>query len=344
MRNVDVRFVRMRRGADAGEIYPIGSPTLRMSDSGDIKTSLRGTFAIDPAADWLLDRIRPELIIDGTIYPLGIYLPATVDTREDEQTKSQTIEAYDQSWLVRDTVDPGFIQVDSGQNYITAIKNLLNTCGVSVILETPTSATIQETRLDWGRCASYLTPVNDLLNEISYKTLWFNSGGAAVLEPVAAPTAENIQHTLDSSNVKSLVLPGLTSKTDYFSAPNQFVVVCANPDKSGDMVATAVNDNPASPLSTLRRGRTITKLEKVDNIDSQEMLEAYAKRLRDESMWTGMRYTVQTALLPGFGVADVTALQYGDVMAICIEHGWTMELKSGGTMTHNLEQVVVAIG
>lgn len=346
MRTVDVRFVRIRNGADAGLIFPLesGTPVLRMSDSADIKMSLRGEFAIDPAADWLRDRIRPELIINGIVYPLGIFLPATVEVHEDEQTRSQSIEAYDQCWLVRDTVGVGYPRVNSGTNYIEAVKTFVTAAGITQILATPTDTTVTESRYDWGRCASYLLPVNDLLAEINYKGLWFNGAGAAVLEPAAVPTAENIQHVLDDKNIQSLVLPGITSKTDVFSAPNSFLVMCSNPDKTGDMWYTATNDNPSSPLSTVRRGRTITKFVKVKNIGSYDLLRAYAERLRNESMWTGVKYTVQTALLPGFGVSDVTALKYGDIADICVEHEWQMELKPGGTMTHELEKVVVAIG
>lgn len=346
MRKVDVRFVRVRDGADAGLIYPLESstPVLRMSDSADIKTSLRGEFAIDPAADWLRDRIRPELIIDGTVYPLGIYLPATVEVHEDEQTRSQSIEAYDQCWLVRDKVSVGFVRIESGTKYIDALEGLLSASGITQVLSTPIDATVTESRYDWGRGASYLLTANDLLSEINYKPLWFNNEGSAVLEPAAVPTAENIQHVLDSENIQSLVLPGITQKTDIFSAPNSFLVICSNPDKSQDYVVTRTNENPSSPLSTARRGRTITKVVKVKNIGSYELLVAYAERLRNESMWTGIKYTVQTALLPGFGVSDVTALKYGDIADICVEHEWQMELKTGGTMTHELEKVVVAIG
>ena len=61
-------------------------------------------------------------------------------------------------------------------------------------------------------------------------------------------------------------------------------------------------------------------------------------------MLTGETIRVSTALLPGYGVADVTAIHYGELSAVCVERGWTMQLAPGGTMTHELERVVASIG
>ena len=82
----------------------------------------------------------------------------------------------------------------------------------------------------------------------------------------------------------------------------------------------------------------------VDNLGSQEELQAYANRIRNESMITGETITVQTGILPGFGVNDVTALSYGDTFAVCLERAWSMDLSVGGKMTHTLEKVVVNLG
>lgn len=345
-RTVDFRYIIMRGGADFGQIYPLqsGAPTLRMDDAGAIKTSLSGAFAPAPAANFLTDEIRPELIIDGTPYPLGVFLPASVRETEDESTKGLQLECYDRCWRVDTVTTETILSLAAGTNYLTAIKSLLAAAGISIIVETPTTATLTERREDWDVGTSYLTIVNDLLSEINYNPLWFDAAGSAILEPASVPTAENIEHTLDASNVKSLLLPSLSRETDVYSAPNVFLCVCSNPDKSGPMRAVAENTNPQSPLSIQRRGRRIMKVVRVNNIASQEELQAYTNRLRDESMIGGETVTVQTALLPGFGVADVTALHYGEINAVCIERAFDMELRVGGTMTHRLERVVTNLG
>ena len=61
-------------------------------------------------------------------------------------------------------------------------------------------------------------------------------------------------------------------------------------------------------------------------------------------MITGETIIANTGLLPGYGVDDVTSIKYGDLLAVCIERAYTMELTLGGMMSHTLEKVVVNLG
>ena len=345
-RAVDLRFKLLRKGAEYGELYALesGTPVLRMNDSGDIKTSLSGEFVTAPDANWLTDEIKPILVVDGEDHPLGVFLPATVKSVEDETTKSVRIEAYDRCWLLRDCRTEGFFYIARGTNYLTPIKQLLSRAGVALCIETPTSLTLATDREDWEIGTSYLSIINQLLSEINYKPLWFDSEGYAILEPYRAPVAANIRHTLDNDTVKSLLLPEISREMDVYSTPNVFICVVSSADRAAVMIAKAENNNPSSPISIARRGRRITGIYRVDNIASQAELQAYADRLCNESLLTGETISVQTALLGGYGVADIVALRYGDLSDLCVEHGYSMELKPGGTMTHNLERVVVNLG
>jgi hypothetical protein len=344
-RTVDFRYIVVRNGADFSELQPIrnGEPLIYMDESAEIKMSLSGDFAQNDAVNWLTDQIRPELEINGIRKPLGVFLPATVTPMSDESTRSVHVEAYDRCWLVRDNYTETILHFAAGAKYTTIVKQLLTVSGVVTMIVTPSNAVLAEAREDWGIGTSLLTIVNDLLAEINYNPLWFDASGAAVVEPASVPTAENIDHTLDNSEVKSMLLPQLRREADIYSAPNVFRCVVSNADKSAAMVATAENNNLQSPLSIARRGRRIVKVVNVDNIASQAELQAYADRLRNESLFTGETITVKTALLPDYGVADVVALHYDDVAAICIDRAWTMELRVGGSMTHTLERVVIAL-
>lgn len=345
-RTVDFNYVIMRNGADFTKLQPIPEavPILMMSESTEIKMSLSGSFVCDDAINWLTDQIRPEIVIDGVTSPLGVYLPATVIPSEDESTRSVQVEAYDRCWLVRDNYNEDRLHFAAGANYIDTVRQLLTSAGIVSVIATPSSATFAEDREDWDIGTSLLTIVNDLLAEINYNPLWFNAQGIAILEPASVPTAANIKHTLDSDNIRSLLLPSISRETDVYQAPNVFRCIVSNADKSGPMVATSENVSPQSPLSIQRRGRRIVSVHRLNNIASQAELQAYADRLRNESLITGETINVKTALLPGFGVADVVALHYGDISALCIERAWSMQLKVGGAMTHKMERVVIALG
>lgn len=362
MRTIDFAYHVLRNNAFFGFLHaPMDrGNVLRMDDSGEIKMSLSGTFSpfvtdVDGnpvEADFLSDEIRPMLIVDGTEHALGVYGVANAVPTETGGVQRLQVEAFDRCWKVRDHYTESRIHIEAGTSYITAIEGLLIEAGITIILATPTNAVLAEAREDWEIGTSYLTIVNQLLGEINYNQLWFTPEGNAVLEPASVPTAENIEHTmsdmpeelLDGAVKIDRMLPSITRETDVYSAPNVFLCIVSNPDKSGPMKAKAENTNPQSPLSIQRRGRRIMKVERVDNIASQAELQAYADRLRNESMIGGETIRVTTALQPGYGVADVVAIKYGDLNAICIERAFSMELSVGGKMTHELERVVYHLG
>ena len=343
-RELEFKYTVLRNGADYCNIDPVFGtmPTISMQDSGEIKTSLAGVF-YDPGdkVDWLTDEIQPIIIIDGVEHKLGIYLPGTVECAEDNTSKTVSIEAYDRCWRVQTRCAETLRYFAQGLNYLDVVVSLLTDAGITSVAKVSTTHSLTEGREDWNIGATNISIVNELLAEINYKQLWFDADGAARLEPAAQATAENIQHILDDTNIKSLMLPGIRKSTDIYAAPNVFLCVCSNADKSGPMSAIAENTNPQSALSIARRKRRITQVVNVNNIASQTELESYAKRLVTSSMMRGETVNVETCLLPGYGVNDVVGLRYGDFMAICVEKAWTMTLGIGGTMQHTLERVII---
>lgn len=343
-RTVDFNFVIVRNGADYTTISPVKAPKIKCNRSGRIKTSFSGTFVYNEAVNWLTDIIRPEIVIDGEPHSLGVFIPATVRREKTDTQELVTIEAYDRCWFVMDNYAEAPVYFASGTLYLDAINQILASCGIALISQVDNTAAFAEAREDWNTGTSYLEVVNQLLSEINYKPLWFDAKGVAVLEPFSDPIAENVQHTFNNSNVKSLILPRITRGTDLYKTPNVFLCVCSNPDKAGEMTATSKNTNPQSPLSIDRRGRKITTVIQVDNIASQEELQKYADNLRNQSMFSGETISISTALLPGFGVGDIVSLLYDDISTICIEQAWEMRLEVGGEMNHTLERVVVNLG
>ena len=354
MRTLDIYFKLLRNGVDFAEIFADDDSTPSLHQSGDkeLKISLSGVFlpyAVDASGrtiepNWLKDEIKPIMVIDGVQHDLGIYLVGSSEPETNETCKLLRIEAYDRCLRLKTTNSDDLIHFSAGTNYLDAIEQLLTEAGITTVVKTPNASTISEDREDWDIGTSYLTIINQLLGEINYNQLWFSSNGAAVLEPKSVPTAQNIDHRFDAGDPDTLIIPGMSRKNDIFDAPNYFICICSNADKSGPLVATAENANPQSPLSTVSRGRRITKVVRVNNIASQEALQIYVNSLRDESMITGETIKVTTALRPGFGVGDVSAIHYDDVDAICIESDWDMELKTGGNMSHTLQRVVYNIG
>lgn len=65
------------------------------------------------------------------------------------------------------------------------------------------------------------------------------------------------------------------------------------------MTAVSVNDSPLSPVSTVRRGRKIcAPVQFVEDIASREELQAFADRLRAESLLASETAEFETAPFP----------------------------------------------
>ena len=367
LRQVSFRYNLLRAGAFYARLRAVEdtAPHVRMQDDAQIKMSFSGTFS-PVAADvdgrpmeinWLTDEIQPVMVVNGLPYPLGVFIPTTQSVSA-ETVSRVSIQAYDRCQRVLDTNSALPVYWPRGTLYLDAVEQLLSAAGITTVFTTPNEAAFAEPREDWPAGTPYLTIVNDLLAEINYKTLFFDANGAAVLEPASIPEASQIRHTLDDADPETLVVLPITRTNDVFSAPNKFIVFCANPDKSENMIAVAVNDNPQSPISTVRRGREIVRVSTVDNIASQAELQAYAERLRNDSLLTGETVSVSTGLIPGWEVGDAVALHQRPrawiehtkrgkrlvtdpgFNAIGVSRSYDMELRPGGKMRHTIERVV----
>lgn len=189
---------------------------------------------------------------------------------------------------------------------------------------------------------SRLEIVNQLLDEINYTPIWFDGDGWARIAPMATPDAAH--STLSYGGTGRTVRRVRTAanrETDAFGAPNVFIVICGNPDYDAPMRAVAVNDSPLSALSTVRIGQRIAEVVKVDNIASQEALQAYADRLRMQSVMRGQVVEIETPVYPGHGCGDIVTLNHPVFGGIWRETGWSATLSPEGIMTHKLERVVL---
>lgn len=343
-RYVDVRFDLLRSGAKYTELHPVTAPVLTASADAAIKSSIYGEFYADSSADYLTDELRPVLVIDGQEHPLGVFSVASYTQSTNDTRSTVSLSGYDRCWTVQSTRTENVLHLSQGSSYIEVIRQLLLYCGISLVVATANPSVLSTDREDWDLGTDYLTIINSLLSEINYNDLWFDTAGYARIEPKAAIVSNNIRHTFDEKNVKNMILPRKTVTSDIFSAPNVFICICDNPDYSKPLVAVATNDNPASALSVPRRRRRISEVVKVNNIASLSELEAYAQLLVRDSMMSVDTVEIQTALLPGYGVNEVAAINYGSTQGLCLETGYTMELTTGGTMQHTLRMVSYNIG
>lgn len=320
------------------------APNVYTDKNAKIKSSFAGTFLYDPNINYLSDELQPTISINGVENSLGIFRITTYKETTEEDGRWVAIEAYDRSWKLSTIKTEGIKHFSAGSSYITIVRQMLTEAGISLVIATPSEATLQTDREDWQIGTDYLTICNALLDEINYDPIWFDANGVARLTPHETPNASNIDHQYSTTDIRFRAPVGLSAsqENDFFDAPNVFVAICSNPDLDAPMVARAENDNPSSSISTFKRGQKITKVVKVDNIASQSALQAYVENIRNQSMLGTKTITFQSLAEPGHGIGDVIAIDHPTIGGIYEETGWYIELKEGSMMKHTAKRAVIA--
>ena len=342
MRSVKYRVDVLRGNVPFSQMHFSSPPSIYMDAEAEIKLTMRGEFLKSEIADYIRDEIRPVMILDGIEYPLGVYRIGTVrETVNAAGVHRESIEAYDRavmlSWAKTEQRDFWA----AGTPYDNVIQHYLTAAGIIQAVVVPSAAVLQSDREDWDIGTSYLTIINTLLAEINYNSLWFDLTGTARVEPYTAPNATNIAHRYGAEDGVTVLRPEYASQVDVFAQPNVFIAILENPEYPEPLIATAVNDTPASRLSTISRGIRIPQVYKVDNIASAEELQTYVNRLRDESMQLSEIVEIQTANMPNHNAGDVIALTHPDLTGLFREISWSMTLQAGALMSHTIQRVVV---
>lgn len=318
------------------------APTIEMDSETEIKSSFQGTLIHCPDYDPLKDELQPVIVIDGRETPLGIFACATQSTSWDRETRFINIEAYDRCWRVKSTRTETVLHFSAGTKYIAVVEQLLTSAGIGLVVKTDTAAVLPADREDWDIGTDHLTIINDLLKEINYNPLWFDAEGYAHIEPYKAPSSAFIQRHYSARDIRRLpMLPGGEEETDIFSAPNVFICMCSNADRSTSLVATAVNDSPLSSKSVFRRGRRIVEVIKVNQIADQAALQAYADRIRTESMMSTRALTFYVPAEGGHGMQDVISIDHPDFGGIYMEAGWSLTMAPGEGMAIKAKRTVM---
>lgn len=291
--------------------------------------------------DWQADRIKPWyrlLMPDGGYaeWPLGVFLLAT--TRR-QRGGIRPVVAYDQTLVLLDDKVTTRYTVTATTNIVTAILSVLTGAGITAVDYTATTETMPVDR-DWPPGTTKLRIVQDLLNMISYRSIYFNGSGRAVLVPYQRPDqrSEEYEYATDSL---SLLSPDFDHELDLFSIPNIWKLVVGEPDRTV-LTSEYTNDEASSPTSTITRGRNIVDYRERVEATSQDALDDLAEQLAFEASQVYESIEVHTAAMPHHEDSDLLKLTHSgaDVDAKFVETQWDLECKAGSKMKHRMRRVV----
>lgn len=295
--------------------------------------------------DWLTHRIKPYARLhlppyaddDWVEWPMGVFLLSS-PTRQSDVTGSvvRDVTGYDQLQVYLDDKTDDRYTISASASCIDTVVTLLG----SVEKVVAASSATLPADMEWEPGTPKLTIINNLLSAVNYQSLSFDEDGRAVVTPYVSPSSRTEEYVYEESDT-SLLIPDTEQALDLFSVPNKWVLVVSNPDQPL-IVGTYTNANPASPTSTVRRGRTIVDYRTEQNAVDQSTLDAKAERLAFEAsqVYESLRFT--SGLNPLHSGNDVYRIRYAAlaVNSAYSEAEWSVTLQAGARMTHRARRVV----
>lgn len=333
----------------------VESCTVTQNWLADIKRTcdlvLKDTGNINYASGTLQPYVRlllpPYGVNDWVEWPQGIFLlssPSRVTNTVGAVTREVT--GYDLlQGLSDDIVNPRYA-LGAGFSYYTQAYLLLQ----SSYLQTnyglgfvgANNTTTCPLSMEWPPGTSKLEIINSLLSAINYNSVYVDEDGYFQFQPYVLPAVRTSEYTY-ADNAQGLMLPDMEQDLDLFEIPNSWVLVASNPDQSV-ITATYTNSNPASPTSTVNRGRTIVSYQTVDEtvVTSQSSLQTTVNNLAFQASQVFTEIQFSGGMLPIHSGNDCYTIQYGPLQISdkFTETQWTMELAAGTPMTHTARRVV----
>lgn len=287
--------------------------------------------------DWAKYYYKLWLITDGIEESLGVFRPQSVEKVTDAGTL-YNVTGYDKSVLAKNDCITERLALAQGTYYMDHITSLLISAGIAQVIADDAAAVLQTDRDDWEIGTSKLKIANQLLSEISFRSVTMDQNGMALLKRYEAPNAGNIQHVYREGQA-SIISRQTTIKSNLLEIPNIWIATVSNPDLESPLYYKYVNDNPLSTTSTVYTGQNKVKTLSFDNIATQEDLENAVKKQAFQDMQGIETIEFSTAIVADHGANDVVALDLKQFSGIVEETAWEIDFDAG-TMTHTGKKAV----
>lgn len=225
--------------------------------------------------------IRVYLVVNqnGNTYkePLGTFLVQTPTWKFNGKTRDISIDAYTPLLELKENLPPIGYSLLKDENIMNAAYRLCRERVRAPVVEAACSMTLHDDFVA-NTDDTWLTFLTDLVANAKY-TFGLDELGRIIFLPIqdAASLQPVWTYTDDNS---SILYPDINLDRDLYGIPNVVEVVYSSGNDTYH--ARVVNDDPNSPISTVRRGREI--VHRVTNPDlygdpTENQTQEYAERL-----------------------------------------------------------------
>lgn len=271
-------------------LYTIASCNIAYQSLTQLKSSATLSMLDDPDVNWLTDRIRVYMVLNGVQTLLGTFLLASSGKKIDKLgTVNRDVEAYSTLQVLLDDKIETTYQIVAGTNIINECIRLIGTNG-SYDITASTKATISDKVYEIG--TSKLEIINDLLSIANYTSLYPSREGVFVARPYVLPTDRTIDYTI-LNDITGLVNEEMTDSLDLFNVPNVFVRYTNNIDINPPLSYTFENTNASSITSIANRGRRIVDAQSVEATTLDDLVvKCKADALEANSKYANLEFSM----------------------------------------------------
>ena len=213
-------------------------------------------------------------------HPLGTYLIQTPSTSFDGKVQTISMDAYTPLLELKEALPPLGYSISKNENIMSMAYKICREYARAPVTETTCDKTIFDDFVA-DPSENWLSFLIALMANAKYE---FNLDelGRILFSPVQDTKSLQPFWTFTDDN-SSILYPELSVKHDLYGIPNFVEVVYSNNDHN--YYATATNDDPNSPISTVNRGRIIP--HRVTNPDligdpTENQIQEYATQLLRE--------------------------------------------------------------
>lgn len=229
----------------------------------DLEVASAGMMRI---ADLALEsvRVRPVLSVAGlTENPLGVFLLSNAGEAWQDTGRVWKVELLDKCTVPsQDLVDASYA-LPAGTLILQQVKTILASAGEFISVDA-SSTLATSSGMAWEAGTSKLKIINDLLDVAGYSSLWMDGYGNFQATPRVLPANRSIVYEvlgvprILEDGEQSIYRPDWSRDRDSFNIPNKVIAVqAAGGGDAAALIGTWTNTDPASPYSTVSRGRTI---------------------------------------------------------------------------------------
>lgn len=266
------------------------------------KTGLRDSADVtcrtyDPERErWIRIYLDAKQADSGAHEAIFTGLATSPEVKLNGNVKEYPLQCYSVLKPADDIILPRGWYAPAGAEGGRVVAQLLSVCPcpVEVSSESPTlSQSVIAEENDTN-----LTMADKILSAINWRLRMHGDGTVEIAPQAVEPSATF--DVLDNDSIE----PELSFAHNWFDCPNCFRAI------RDDVSAEARDDDPASPLSTVSRGREVWEQETSSDLSNNESIGEYAIRRLKELQSSYIKISYSRRFFPDLLVGDTVRLHY----------------------------------